>query len=179
MTGLQHNGRALRVDGYATLFDVEINIDGKIEKFAPGAFSPVLRRGAIDVRATVNHRRAGTWASVRAGSLKLWQDTTGLAFSAALPGNAEGRGLARAVADGQIGASVLFRPFGSKSTPGGYTVTAATLTDICLTTAPAYSTATWLSDFGLMRHMPDHALLLRSRWIGARQQARTRQRRAA
>lgn len=169
---LEHNGAAVRIDGYACIFGSEIRIDGQIESFAPGAFSPTLRRGAIDMRATINHHRAETWASVRDGSLKLWQDDVGLGFSASLPGTAEGRGLARAVADGLIGASILFRPFQSKPTPGGYTVTAATLTDVCLTTSPAYLTAVWLVPFELMNFMPDHALLLRRRWIGGRLKAK-------
>ena len=167
MTDLRHNGRPLRIDGYATIFDTPIVIDSQTEIISPGAFSMMLSRGAPYARATINHRPATTWASVRDGSLKLWADSTGLAFSAALPGTAEGRSVACAVADGQIGASVLFRPFGSNSTPTGYVVEAATLTDVCLTTTPAYLTATWLSDFGLMRHMPDHALLLRRQWRAA------------
>ncbi len=169
---LQHNGVVVRVNGYASLFDTEIRIDGQIESIAPGAFSPTCNRGAIDVRMTVNHHCAATWASVRDGSLKVWQDAVGLAFSAAFPDTSHGRGLARAVADGLIVASVLFRSFGQKPTPGGYIVTAATLTDVCLTTAAAYPTATWLSDFGLMRHMSDHALLLRRQWIGGQLKAK-------
>ncbi len=172
MTGLQHNGRPLRINGYAAVFDSEIHIDGQTEKFVFGAFAPTLSRGGIDVRMTVNHRRGETWASVREGSLSLWEDECGLAFSAQVPATSHGHGWARAVADGQIEASVLFRGFGKKPAPGGTIVTAAILTDICLTTAAAYPTATWLGDFGLMRHMPDHALLLRRRWIGSCQRKR-------
>ena len=172
MTSLQHNGRKLRIDGYATLFGEEIYIGSQTEKFATGAFTPSLRRGATFVRATINHRRADTWASVRDGSLRLWEDSIGLAFSAALPATPEGRGLARAVADGLIQASVLFRPFRSKPTPTGCVVETATLIDVCLAIATAYPTATWLSDFGLMRHMSDRALLLRRCLIGAQLKAR-------
>jgi len=173
VTGLlKHNGETIRVFGYANLFGVPIEIHGQTEVVAPGAFSPTLRDGAIGVRATINHRRETTWASVQGGSLKLWQDSVGLAFSAVLPATAYGRGQARAVADGLIGASVLFRPFKTEKTDSGYIVQAAVLVDICLGTAPAYPTATWLAPFELMNHMSDHALGLRRRLIGGQLKAR-------
>ena len=89
-----------------------------------------------------------------------------------LPSTPEGRGQARAVADGLIGASVLFRPFKTEKTASGNIVQAATLTDICLTTSPAYPTATWLAPFELMNSMNDHALMLRRRLIGGQLKAR-------
>ncbi len=54
---------------YACLFGTPITIHGETEVFAPGAFSPTLGRGGPDVRATINHNREATWASVRDGSV--------------------------------------------------------------------------------------------------------------
>ena len=165
------SGQPVHVCGYAGLFDTPIVIDGQTEEFARGAFQPSLRFGA-DVPATVNHKCDATWARVRDGSLKLWEDDTGLAFSATLPATPYGRGLARAVADGLISASVLFRSFKTERTASGYIVQAATLTDICLATAPAYPTAVWLVPFECMKNATDHALMLRRRLIGGQLKAR-------
>jgi hypothetical protein len=89
-----------------------------------------------------------------------------------LPATLEGRGQARAVADGLIGASVLFRSFKTEKIAGECIIQAAILTDICLCTAPAYPTATWLVPFECMNYMPDHALMLRRRLIGGQLKAK-------
>ena len=167
---LDDRGRPIHVCGYAGLFDTPIVIDGQTEEFARGAFQPSLKFGA-DVRATINHKRDATWARVRDGSLKLWEDAVGLAFSANLPATPYGRGQARAVADGLIGASVLFRSFKTEKTTSGCIIQAATITDICLCTAPAYPTATWLVPFECMKNATDHALALRRRLIGGQLKA--------
>ena len=169
---LQHESRPVKIVGYANLFDTLITRDGQTLEFAPGAFLPTLTRGAPDVRATINHQREMTWASVRDNSLTLWEDSTGLAFSATLPATPEGRGLARAAADGLIGASIRYRTFKTEKTASGLIVKAAILIDICLTTAPAYPTATWLAPFELMNYMSDDVLLLRRRLIGGQLKAR-------
>ena len=159
------NGQVVRINGYASLFGAEGRINGQIISFDPGAFAPSLRYGA-DVRATIDHRYGATFARVRDRSLTLWEDCVGLAFSLTVPASAEGHGIARSVADGEIGASVLFRPFQRRKTAGVYVVERAILTDVCLTTSPVYRTAAWLSPFELMNHMHDRALLLRRCWLG-------------
>ena len=168
---LDDRGQLIHVQGYAGLFDTPIVVDGQTEEFARGAFQPSLKFGA-DLRITVNHKRDATWARVRGGSLKIWEDNFGLAFSAMLPATPYGRGQARAVADGLIGASVLFRSFKTEKIAGGCIIQAATLTDICLCIAPAYPTAVWLAPFERMNHMGDHALMLRRRLIGGQLKAR-------
>ena len=168
---LQHEGELIHVNGYAAIYDSPIVIDGQTEEFARGAFQPSLKFGA-DVRFTINHKRDTTWARVADGSLKMWEDACGLAFSALLPATPYGRGQARAIADGLIGASVLFRPFRTKKTTSGYIVQAATLDDICLATSTAYPTAVWLAPFECMNYMSDNALMLRRRLIGGQLKAR-------
>ena len=161
---LQHNGQPLKIVGYACLFDTTIENRGQALTFARDAFLPTLRHNASGVRALVDHKWASEWACTQDGSLRLWQDHAGLAFAAMIPNTIEGRGLARAVGDGLVAASVHFRPFRTEETADGYIVQAAILTEISLTTRPAYPTATWLSELGLMRHMSDYALDLRRRW---------------
>ncbi len=160
------HGLPLKIAGYANLFNTSITRNGQTLEFAPGAFSATLSRGAPYVRATINHKREMTWASVWDGSLRLWQDAKGLAFSASLPATLEGRGHARAVADGLISASIRYRSFQTEMTASGCIVKAAILIDVCLTTSPAYPTAVWLVPFELMSHMSDHALALRRCLIG-------------
>ncbi|MCH8859065.1 MAG: HK97 family phage prohead protease [Proteobacteria bacterium] len=166
------SGRPIKIVGYANLFDTSITRDGQTLEFARGAFLPTLSRGAPDLRATVDHKRDATWASVRDGSLTVWEDACGLAFSALLAPTPEGRGHARAVADGLIFASIRHRTFKTETTASGCIVKAAVLIDICLTTSPAYPTATWLVPFDCNNHMSDNALMLRRRWIGGQLKAR-------
>ncbi len=176
---LQHEGELLEICGYACLFDTTIRHGGQAFSFARGAFSPTLRYNAKGVRALVDHRRAGEWACTRDGSLRLWQDDTGLAFSANIPNTIAGRGLARAVADGYIGCSLHFRPFKTEETATGYVVLSTTLTEISITTRPAFATATWLAPFKLMNYMPDHAVVLRRHLIGGQLAAKREARAAA
>ena len=174
---LEHDGQEIRINGFAAVWNTEIRVRGRTEEFARGAFLPVLNFGA-SVRATIDHERSQTFACVRDGSLRLWEDATGLAFSALVPASPHGRGWAHAVADGCLGASVLFRPFKTEKTSTGCIVQHATLTDICVTGAPAYPTAAWLAPFELMNHMDDSALLLRRRWIGGALKAKREAREA-
>ncbi len=169
---LKQNGAPLKICGYACLFDATIKHREQSLAFARGAFSPTLLYNASGVRALVDHKRAGEWACTRDGSLRVWEDGVGLGFSAMIPNTIEGRGLARAVADGYIGASLHFRPFKTEEIAGGYIVQAATLTEISLTTRPAFATAAWLVPFESMNHMPDHALALRRRLIGGQLKAK-------
>ena len=174
MTGqflLDDHGQVVRINGYACLFDTTIKHRGQALTFARGAFSPTLCYNASGVRALVDHRRAGEWARTRDGSLRLWEDDTGLAFSAMVLATSEGRGWARATADGYTAVSIHFRPFKTEKTASGGIVQAAILTEISLTTRPAFPTAAWLAPFELMDYMPDHALILRRRLIGGQLKA--------
>lgn len=174
MTGfLQHNGEPLKILGYGCLFGTTITYRGQDMTFARDAFSPTLRYNASGVRALVDHKPASEWACTQDGSLRLWEDGAGVAFSAKIPNTIEGRGLARAVADGLIGASLHFRPFKTKETASGYVIQAATLTEISLTTRPAFATAAWLVPFECMNNMSDHALMLRRRWSEPRHDTAT------
>ena len=168
---MKYEGTPLKISGYACRFGVVIEHRGKSLAFARGAFSPALRY-ASGVRALVDHDRAAEWACTRDGSLRLWEDDIGLAFSAMIPDTVAGRGLARAVADGYICCSCHFRPFKTEEIAGGYLVQSATLSEISATTRPAFATAAWLAPFEAMKHMPDYALLLRRRLIAGQLEAK-------
>ena len=171
---IQSAGQPLRVNGFAALFNTPIEVDGKTEIIAPGAFSATLRSGASAVRALVSHDPTTAWASVKDGSLKIWQDSVGLAFSAKLEDTVAGRQLARSVASGNAGASFRFKPLETQATASGYIVTDAMLYEISILGEPAYSTAAWLSDPDLMDGLPDHAVALRRLWAEPRPAATPR-----
>ncbi len=70
---------ALRITGYAALFNVETVIAGLFrEKIAPGAFRAAIRRD--DVRCLFNHSSALVLGRTKAGTLRLSEDAKGLRY---------------------------------------------------------------------------------------------------
>lgn len=73
----QDDGGAIRVAGYAAVFDQEVNIAGMFtEVIARGAFQSALSRGD-DVVFLINHEGLPL-ARTRSGTLKLSEDERGL-----------------------------------------------------------------------------------------------------
>ena len=82
---VRSEGNTLR--GHAAVFGVlSEDLGGFRERIAPGAFNDVLAAGA-DVRLLVDHAPPPL-ARTKAGTLRLYEDQTGLAFEADLPDNA-------------------------------------------------------------------------------------------
>jgi HK97 family phage prohead protease len=72
------------VSGYAARFGVlSLNLGGFREVIAPGAFAQALK--GADVRALLNHENWPILGRTSAGTLRLWEDGQGLAFSLDLP----------------------------------------------------------------------------------------------
>ncbi len=94
----------LRIRGYAALFDIQQRVRepdsyaGKPvrEWNRPQAFTPALARNDY-VRMTINHDDGRILATTLAGSLKLWQDSTGLGFEALTPLSGPGLEVAEAI----------------------------------------------------------------------------------
>jgi phage head maturation protease len=82
------------IRGYACVFDTwsrPLTEDGDIffrERINVGAF----RLAGAAIQATVNHHERTSFASTVNGSLRFWQDSYGLAFSADLPADSRGDG---------------------------------------------------------------------------------------
>lgn len=86
VTELRAAGR--RLEGYAALFGTEARIGSFTETIAPGAFRSAL---AGDVLALLDHDAGQVLGRTRSGTLRLSEDTRGLAFSLDLPDTTAGR----------------------------------------------------------------------------------------
>jgi HK97 family phage prohead protease len=96
------------VAGYAAVFNSETDIGGMFrEKIAPGAFKPSLNG---DVRALWNHDSSNVIGRTKAGTLRLAEDSKGLAVEIDLPDTQVGRDLRENMRLGNVdGMSFGFR----------------------------------------------------------------------
>ncbi|MCG7630656.1 HK97 family phage prohead protease [Epibacterium sp. MM17-32] len=98
---LRANGR--RLTGYAALFGSEARIGGGVvETIAPGAFARTLTQRA-DILALVDHDPTRVLARTRSGSLRLSEDTRGLAFDLDVPDTQAGRDVLTLAERGDLG----------------------------------------------------------------------------
>jgi HK97 family phage prohead protease len=104
-----------RLVGHAAVFDSPADMGEFIETVKPFAFERALRKpGAI--LALYDHERRSVLGRVSSGTLKLAEDSKGLAFELQLPDTTVGRDLAVLVERGDVsGCSFAFRCFA----PGG------------------------------------------------------------
>jgi HK97 family phage prohead protease len=108
--------RGRRLEGYAALFDVRATVGGQTEEIRQGAFTGSLTSG-LDVLALVDHDPARLLARTRSRTLRLSQDSTGLAFDLDLPDTSEGRDVLALAERGDLGGM----SFGFTVAPGGET----------------------------------------------------------
>lgn len=100
---LEVRAKGRRLEGYAATFSKSADIGGRfIETIAPGAFSGSLHSKA-DVLALVDHDPGRVLARTRSGSLRLSEDSRGLAFDLDLPDTAAGRDVLALAERGDIG----------------------------------------------------------------------------
>ncbi|WP_127114015.1 HK97 family phage prohead protease [Shimia sediminis] len=98
---LRAKGR--RLEGYAALFGTEARIGGGlVETIAPGAFKATLEERA-DILALVDHDPARVLARTRSGTLRLVEDTNGLAFDLDVPDTQAGRDVLALAERGDLG----------------------------------------------------------------------------
>jgi hypothetical protein len=77
-----------RLEGYAATFGSEARIGSFVETIAPGAFREAL---AGDVLALLDHDAGKVLGRTRSGTLRLAEDSRGLAFSLDVPDTQAGR----------------------------------------------------------------------------------------
>lgn len=92
-----------RLEGYAATFGVAADIGGKFsETIAAGAFSGSLRSRS-DVLALVDHDPSRVLARTRSNTLRLSEDSRGLAFDLDLPDTQAGRDVLALAERGDLG----------------------------------------------------------------------------
>ena len=109
-TELRTAGR--RIEGYAATFNQEADLGGFRERIAPGAFRAAL---AGDILALLDHDQGKVLGRTRSGSLRLSEDSRGLAFDLDVPDTAAGRDVLTLAARGDLGGM----SFGFKVPTGG------------------------------------------------------------
>jgi len=89
-----------RIEGYAATFNSEARLGGFTETIAPGAF-----RGALagDVLAMLDHDSGKVLGRTRSGTLRLTEDSKGLAFSLDVPDTSAGRDVLALAERGDLG----------------------------------------------------------------------------
>jgi HK97 family phage prohead protease len=103
-----------RLAGYAATFGSEARIGRVRETIAPGAFAGGL---AGDVLALLDHDPGKVLGRTRSGSLKLLEDSKGLAFELELPDTQAGADVLALATRGDLGGM----SFGFTVKPGGET----------------------------------------------------------
>lgn len=89
-----------RIEGYAATFGAEANLGTFTETIAPGAFREAL---AGDVLAMLDHDPGKVLGRTRSGTLRLSEDSRGLAFSLDLPDTQAGRDVLALADRGDLG----------------------------------------------------------------------------
>jgi len=98
---IRANGR--RLEGYAATFNNETRIgDHLIETIAQGAFAGSLGDNK-DILALVDHDTSKVLARTKSGTLRLSEDTHGLAFDLDVPDTQAGRDVLALAARGDLG----------------------------------------------------------------------------
>jgi hypothetical protein len=109
---LRASGR--RLEGYAATFGVEARIGNFTETIAPGAFTASLG-ASKDILALVDHRSDALLARTKSGTLRLSQDSKGLAFSLDVPTTGLGNDILALAERGDLGGM----SFAFRTPPGG------------------------------------------------------------
>jgi hypothetical protein len=91
-----------RLEGYAAVFNTEARIADFAETIAPGAFSASLAASG-DILALVDHDPTRLLARTRSGSLRLSEDSRGLAFDLDIPGTQAGNDVLALAERGDLG----------------------------------------------------------------------------
>ena len=100
---IEFRTKGRRLEGYAALFGIEARIGrGVIETIAPGAFGATLQERS-DILALVDHDPARVLARTRSGTLRLSEDSRGLAFDLDVPDTQAGRDVLALAERGDLG----------------------------------------------------------------------------
>lgn len=99
---LELRAKGRRLEGYAALYGVETRIADFSEVILPGAFTDTLNERR-DVLALVDHDPKAVLARTRSGTLRLCEDSRGLAFDLDVPDTGAGRDVLTLAERGDLG----------------------------------------------------------------------------
>ena len=94
--------RGRRLEGHAALFNTRARIGAGEETIRPGAFAADLS-ARRDVLALVDHDDGRVLGRTRSGTLRLAEDTRGLAFELDVPDTTDGRDVLALAERGDLG----------------------------------------------------------------------------
>lgn len=116
---IEIRAKGRRLEGHAALFGQEARIGSYREVIRAGAFSASLGSGK-DILALADHDPSRVLARTRSGSLRLAEDSRGLAFDLDLPDTQAGRDVLALAERGDLGGmSFAFRvPKGGEAWEG-------------------------------------------------------------
>lgn len=104
---IEVRAKGRRLEGYAALFDVQTTIGGSFtETIKPGAFRRSLTGDLltrVDILALVDHDPSRVLARTRSGTLRLAEDSRGLAFDLDVPETSHGRDVLALAERGDLG----------------------------------------------------------------------------
>jgi len=128
-----------RLEGYAATFGTEARIMGFTEVIMPGAFADTLA-AKPDVLALADHDAARVLGRTRSGTLRLAEDSRGLAFSLDIPDTSAGRDVLALAERGDLGGmSFSFTPTDEHWTGDRRELRAVQLHEVSVVSAwPAY-----------------------------------------
>lgn len=138
-----------RLTGYASVFNAySVDMGGWREEVKPGAYTRTLQED--DIFAFSQHDKTKVLGRTGNGTLKLWEDATGLGFDADLPDTSYARDLRESVRRGDITTcSIMFYiPKGgdvweTRDVGEVHIVTQATLVEVSIgVTFPAFEQTT-------------------------------------
>ena len=138
---LRADEKGKTVKGYAAVFNDAADIGGSFrEVVAPGAFKGSMDN---DVRALIDHDSGRVIGRSKAGTLRMKEDSHGLAVEIDLPDTTDGRDLAVSLERGDIsGMSFGFRvthdEWDETSDPPTRTIRAVDLFEVSAVAFPAY-----------------------------------------
>lgn len=132
-----------RLEGYAATFGTEARVADFVETIRAGAFSATLASGA-DVLALIDHDPTRVIGRTRSGTLRLSEDTRGLAFSIDLPDTQAARDVLALAERGDVGGmSFGFKATGENWSGKRRELRAVELREISVVSAwPAYTNTT-------------------------------------
>lgn len=109
---IEVRAKGRRLEGYAALFNTKARIGTFSETIRAGAFSGSLNR---DVLALVDHNPSRVLARTKSGTLRLSEDSRGLAFDLDVPDTSHGRDVLALAERSDLGGM----SFGFSVPPGG------------------------------------------------------------